>query len=199
VTSPPTHRRGATVEAGILDATVALLSERGFAFSVDEVAERAGVHRSNIYRRWETKPQLVSAVLHRLAQATVVVRSTGDVAADLRDAALQLARSLRAGPGRNLLRAALAACATDPEMADVVRDFFAARYATVVPVIQQGVADGKVRADVDPGLLWQAVANPMHLDAVCGVDTSDERARALVDLMLAGARGRERPLTGWRP
>ncbi len=190
MTSPPTHRRGAAVEAGILDATVALLGERGFEFSIDEVAGRAGVHRSNIYRRWETKPQLVAAAVRELAQATVVARSTGDVVADLRDAAIQVARSLRAGTGRNLLRAALAACGTDPEMAEVVRDFFAARYATVAPVIQQGVADGTLRTDVDPGLLWQAVANPMHLDAVCGVDTSDERARDLVDLMLAGARGR---------
>ena len=57
-------------------------------------------------------------------------------------------------------------------------------------MIQQGVADGTLRADVDPGLLWQAVANPMHLDAVCGINTSDERAWDLVDLMLAGARGR---------
>lgn len=190
MTSPPTHRRGAAVEAGILDATVALLGERGFAFSIEEVADRAGVHRSNVYRRWETKPQLVAAAMRRLAQSTVVARSTGDVAADLRDAAQQLARSLRAEPGRNLLRAALAAGATDPEMADVLRDFFAARYATVVPVISQGVADGTVRAEVDPGLLWQAVANPMHMDAVCGLDTSDERARDLVDLILAGARGR---------
>jgi AcrR family transcriptional regulator len=187
---PAAHRRGAAVEAGILDATAALLGERGFAISVEEVAERAGVHRSNIYRRWETKPQLVAAAVRRLAAATVVVEATGDAVADLQDAAVQVARSLRAGPGRNLLRAALAACASDPEMAEVVRDFFAARYAIVVPVIQQGVADRTLRADVDPALLWQAVANPMHLDAVCGIETSDERARALVDLMLAGARGR---------
>lgn len=190
MTSPPAHRRGAAVEAGILDATVALLGERGFEFSVDEVAGRAGVHRSNVYRRWETKPQLVAAAVGRLAQATVVAQSTGDAAADLRDAAVQVARSLRAGPGRNLLRAALAACATDPEMAEVVREFFAARYATVVPLIRQGMADETLRSDLDPGLIWRAVANPMHLDAVCGLDTSDERARDLVDLILAGARGR---------
>ena len=168
MTSPPTHRRGAAVEAGILDVTVALLGERGFEFSIDEIAARAGVHRSNIYRRWETKPQLVAAAVRRLAQATVVARSTGDVAADLRDAAVQVARSLRAGSGRNLLRAALATCATDPEMADVVRDFFASRYATVIPVIQQGMADRTLRPDVDPGLLWQAVANPMHIAASAG-------------------------------
>ena len=187
---PVAHRRGAAVEASILDATVALLGERGFAISVEEVAERAGVHRSNLYRRWETKPQLVAAAVGRLADATVVVQATGDAVADLRDAAVQVARSLRAGPGRNLLRAALAACANDPEMSEVVRDFVDARYATVIPVIQQGMADQTLRADVEPGLLWQAVANPMHMDAVCGIETSDERARALVDLMLAGARGR---------
>jgi AcrR family transcriptional regulator len=187
-TRPVSHRRGATVEAGILEAAGALLAERGFELSVDEVAARAGVHRSNVYRRWETKPQLVAAALRHVAQRMVVVRSTGDVPADLQDAAVQVARSLRAGAGRNLLRAALAAGGADSEITAVVRDFFAARYATVVPLIEQGVAEGVLRADVEPGLLWQAIANPMHMDAVCGLDTSDDRARALVDLVLSGAR-----------
>jgi AcrR family transcriptional regulator len=189
-TRPVSHRRGASVEAGILDATVALLDERGFELSVDEVAARAGVHRSNVYRRWETKPQLVAAAIRQLAERSVEVRITGDVPADLQDAALQVARSLRAGAGRNLLRAALAAGGADPEIAAVVREFFAARYATVVPLVERGVADGTLRADVEPGLLWQAIVNPMHMDAVCGLDTSDDRARALVDLILSGARDR---------
>jgi AcrR family transcriptional regulator len=189
-TRPVSHRRGASVEAGILDATVALLAERGFELSVDEVAARAGVHRSNVYRRWETKPQLVAAAIRQVAERSVEVRITGDVPADLQDAAVQVARSLRAEAGRNLLRAALAAGGADPEIAAVVREFFAARYATVVPLIEQGVVDGTLRANVEPGLLWQAIVNPMHMDAVCGLDTSDDRARALVDLILSGARDR---------
>lgn len=188
--SAPVHRRGAAVEAAILDATAVLLAERGFGLSVEEVAERAGVHRSNVYRRWETKPLLVAAAVRRLAAATVVVKRRGDLAADLQDAAVQVARSLRTGPGRNLLRAALAACATDPEMSDVMREFFAARYAEVVPLFERGIADGTLRTGLDPVLCWQAVVNPMHLDSAYGVDTSDVRAMALVDLMLAGARTR---------
>lgn len=190
MSAPPTHRRGAAVEAAILDATTALLTERGFELSVEEVAERAGVHRSNVYRRWETKPLLVAAAVQRVAAGTVVVRRSGDMVADLQDAAVQVARSLRAGPGRNLLRAALASCAADPEMSDVVREFFAGRYAEVVGLFEQGMADGTLRPGLDPVMCWQAVVNPMHLDSAYGMDTSDDRARALTDLMLAGARAR---------
>jgi AcrR family transcriptional regulator len=186
----PKHQRGAPVEERILDVTLQLLTERGYLFTVDDVARQAGVHKTTVYRRWDTKPQLVAAAIHRLAAATIEVRTSGDVAADLRALAVQVARALRSTAGRNALRATIAAACSDDALAGVVRAFFAGRYAEAIPVIRGGVAAGEVRGDVDPVLLWQAMVNPMHLNAICGVDTDDDSARALVDLVLAGARPR---------
>jgi AcrR family transcriptional regulator len=185
-----THQRGAAVEERILDVTLQLLTEQGYLFTVDDVARRAGVHKTTVYRRWDTKPQLVAAAIDRLAANTIEIRRTGDAEKDLRSLAVQVARALRSAAGRNAVRATFAAAGSDEALTTVVRDFFARRYAEAIPLIRSGVAAGEIRGDVDPVLLWQAMVNPMHLNALCGVDTGDDSARALVDLVLAGARPR---------
>lgn len=182
------HRRGAAVEASALDATLALLAERGYGFSVDDVAERAGVHKTTVYRRWESKPVLVAAAIQRLAETAVPVEQTDDPLADLRRLALVVEHSLRTPRGRNALQATLAAAGSDPELALVARSFFLSRYAQAAPIIEKAKEHGVIRSEVDTTLLWQAIVNPLHMNAVCGVDTSDAHVHALVDLALAGAR-----------
>ena len=44
---------------------------------VQDVAERSGVHKTTIYRRWPTKPELVAATI-----ATMMKRSGGRAAID---------------------------------------------------------------------------------------------------------------------
>jgi AcrR family transcriptional regulator len=186
----PTHRRGAAVQQSILDVTLGLLASRGYAFSVDEVAAECGVHKTTIYRRWPSKPELVAAAIDLLAARTIHVRRTDDPLDDLRDLAVQVAAALGTDAGRNALVAALAAAGSDPDLRATVRRFFDRRYADALPLIERAVDEGLVRADVDPTLLWQAVVNPLHLDAVCGRTTSHERAVALVDLVVSGAAPR---------
>jgi AcrR family transcriptional regulator len=63
----------------ILDATRDVLREVGYAaLTVDAIAERAGVAKTTIYRRWPTKGALVAAAIAALPDA-----ATNDVAAIL--------------------------------------------------------------------------------------------------------------------
>src|SRR5262245_34462901 len=51
----------------VLDAAVVELARSGYAgFRMDEVAARAGVNRTTIYRRWPNRAALVTAVVDRL-------------------------------------------------------------------------------------------------------------------------------------
>jgi AcrR family transcriptional regulator len=60
------RRLGADEE--ILTVTLAVLREQGFReLTVDTVAERAGVAKTTIYRRWPSKGALVAAALAPLA------------------------------------------------------------------------------------------------------------------------------------
>ena len=93
------HRRGQVVLDAILDATLELLAERGYGFTIDDVAEAAGIHKSTIYRRWSTKAALVGSAVERLAAIEVPIPDTGAPLEDLATLALLVARSRLWRPG----------------------------------------------------------------------------------------------------
>ncbi|MBM7369076.1 TetR/AcrR family transcriptional regulator [Gordonia hydrophobica] len=60
----PTRRRGAELEAAILDAAWAQLAERGYSgLTFEAVADRAGTSRPVLYRRWPTRAELLQAAV----------------------------------------------------------------------------------------------------------------------------------------
>ena len=62
------RREGADEE--ILAGARSLLAEVGYAsLTVDAVAERVGVAKTTVYRRWPTKRELIAAALTALASA----------------------------------------------------------------------------------------------------------------------------------
>ncbi len=182
------QRRGQAVLDAVLDATLAALAQHGYGFSVDDVARAAGVHKTTVYRRWETKAVLVAAAVQRLADAEVPVPDTGDPVADLTTLAVQVARAMRTPAGTQAIRAAVAAAADDPQLVQVADAFLNSRYAVAADVIAAGQKAGALRGDADPVLLWQAMVNPLHMSAICGNPPSDDTARQLVALVIEGAR-----------
>jgi AcrR family transcriptional regulator len=53
---PGSVGRGPKVRAAVLAATLEELAAVGYAaLTVDDVARRAGVHKTTIYRRWEDR------------------------------------------------------------------------------------------------------------------------------------------------
>ena len=123
-----TQRRGQAVLDAVLDGTLSLIAQRGYAFSVDDVAALAGVHKTSIYRRWPTKAALVGAAVQRLAETTVVVRRTDDPLDDLTELAVSVARILRTPAGTQSVRAIVAAAGEDPELLVTARAVLAGRY-----------------------------------------------------------------------
>lgn len=180
------HGRGPKVADRILRETIQMLAERGYGFSVDEVAARAGVHKTTIYRRWKSKPGLVAAAMEAVAQTEIVVPGDLDPLTAVESLAVMVATTLRADSSRAALRALMSAAAEDPELLPVARAFFATRYRVATTLIEAARDAGQVRADVDPLLVWEAMVNPLHLRAITGVPADDDTARALVGLVLGG-------------
>src|ERR1700684_675894 len=61
-----TRRRGAALEAALLDAAGAELQDTGYqAMTMEAVADRAGTSRAVLYRRWPKRAELAVAALRR--------------------------------------------------------------------------------------------------------------------------------------
>lgn len=84
----PGRRRDTSRDDVILEATRALLVERGFdAMTMDAVAERAGAGKATVYRRWPSKVDLTvdAIVCSTVASLTVDdIPDTGSLRGDLR-------------------------------------------------------------------------------------------------------------------
>src|ERR1700730_9816964 len=101
----------------ILEATLALFAEEGLqGLSIEGVAERAGVGKTTIYRRWSSKEDLIKDALD-LFRADYPVPDTGNIRNDL----LSIAREAQALFSRNplvgkLITKLIAEIKTTPEI-----------------------------------------------------------------------------------
>jgi AcrR family transcriptional regulator len=79
------RRRGADLEAAILDAAWEELSEHGYsALTMDAVAARAGTSRPVLARRWDGRaPLAIAALKRRMGDYPLDVPDRGDVRREL--------------------------------------------------------------------------------------------------------------------
>src|SRR6201986_3287208 len=88
MTTPPakarrTGGRSARVRAAVLRATLdALLSCSADDLSIRDVAQRAGVHETSIYRRWGTRANLILDAVQGEIEAAVPPPDTGSLRRD---------------------------------------------------------------------------------------------------------------------
>ena len=105
----------------ILGTVLDVLHDAGYdQLRMQDVADRACVGLSTIYRRWPTKQELVRASLccERASQKFPV---TGDPRADVKAMLQRMAEDL-SGDGAQTMLGFLSTLRTEPEIADVYRD-----------------------------------------------------------------------------
>lgn len=128
------RREGADEE--ILDVARDLLAERGYReLTVDAVAERAGVAKTTVYRRWPSKGALIAATIppppDSFDDADAVLREVTAILTPLADAEddAELLGVLRAvlGPRRTALAQLVGDTRADELLGAVVMRFFIAR------------------------------------------------------------------------
>ncbi len=145
-----TGGRSARVRAEVLQAVGALLLEVGYdGLTVDAVAERAGVHRTTVYRRWRDVGGLLVDVLDAAADDTWQPPDTGSLEGDLTALNQEVYDALAAGPG--LTTALIAASFRSAEAADALGRFWEDRYARCAVVVHRAVARGELAAPAEPG------------------------------------------------
>src|SRR3954454_7585443 len=86
--SPTSVRRGRRlspeIDDRILQETLAMLADVGYAhLRLDALAERAGVAKTTILRRWPSKAAVAAAAVQRLALQTIDVPASDTLRGDL--------------------------------------------------------------------------------------------------------------------
>lgn len=154
--------RAAAVVAAVRRATIELLDEKGyFDLQLPEVAARAGVNKTTVYRRWPTRSALVSELLLEMAAESLPARDTGSLVGDLVAHMEGLVEILRVGAARAVL-AALISGDLDRDNDAVREAFFAERFRLSAQIVERAVARGELPAGTDSRLLLEDVSSPVY-------------------------------------
>ncbi|NUT54078.1 MAG: TetR/AcrR family transcriptional regulator [Saccharothrix sp.] len=184
--------RSARVRATVLDAVHAELAEHGYlGLTVEKVADRAGVHKTTVYRRWGTVDVLVADALDHTRETEWQAPDTGTVEGDLIAVATEVADTF-ADPERRRVPIAIVAAALQSTRAlEAKREFFAARNAAAAEVVTRAVARGELPPQTDPVEVVRLTCAPLyHRIFITGepVDraTAERSARAALAAARAG-------------
>ena len=159
------------IDRAIIDATLKLLNERGFArMSMEAVATAAGVGKPAIYRRYRDKAELVTAVM--VAQVPVLdPPDLGDTKAELYGAAVHGFPADGAGYV-GLIGGLIAEHERHPELIEAFRrHVLLPRRVTGRMLIERGQARGDLRSDIDPEAALDLFAGPFLARVFAGLDT----------------------------
>jgi AcrR family transcriptional regulator len=145
--------RSAGTDRSIRDAALQLLRTQGpRAVTIDAVAALSGVARTTIYRRHDSRADLLAAILDELV-ATAAPAPTLPVTEKLRWVLVRAAAVLEEGIGRGGVAAVLTG--SDPAFTDALRERLTAQTRALTEAVSADVEAGLVGADVDPDALVQ--------------------------------------------
>lgn len=177
---PGTARPGgrtARVRAAVLRAAGDVLAEQGFAhLDLADIARRAEVGKTTVYRRWGTVGGLVTDLLQDMALQSVPRTETGSLLGDLTANARLVQRTLadpRQGP---LFKAVIAAAAGDPGTAEALHGFYAVRVEEWAPCVEGAVARGEAPEGTDPHEVVRAASAPLYYRLLTTALPLDEAA-----------------------
>ncbi len=169
--------RTARVRAAVLQAAGDCLAERGFAhLDLADVARRAEVGKTTVYRRWGSVTGLVADLLADMAEQSLPRTETGTLLGDLRANARLVQRTLADPRQGALFRAVIAAATCEPRTAEALHHFYDTRVEEWAPCVRQAVDRGEVPDGTDPHEVIRAVSAPLYYRLLTTGDRLDEDA-----------------------
>lgn len=188
---PVGRPRSAVADEAILVATRELLAERGWeGMTLGDVAARAGVAKTTLYRRWSGKADLAVDAMAQLF-ATLRAVDAGSARADAHGTITELIALLALPETQCALLALAAHAVRDPKLRDAVREKMVEQCRNVV---RTGSARSAARGDVnvrvtDPDLLFDIIAGTMiHRMLIAGEPVDDDYLQRFLDVLVPGSR-----------
>ncbi|MEV4107331.1 TetR/AcrR family transcriptional regulator [Nonomuraea sp. NPDC049695] len=182
--------RTARVRAAVMEATQDELVEHGFhGLTMDQVAARAGVGKTTVYRRWGSRAGLVTDLMTELANQSTPHADTGDVEEDLRANALSVLGAITDGRLGATFQAVIAAATCDEQAAGALRVFYLRRIEEWAGVVDLAVKRGELPEGTDGGEVIRAISAPLYYRLVVTREpVTREDAERSVSRTLTAAR-----------
>ncbi|MBT2415502.1 TetR/AcrR family transcriptional regulator [Streptomyces sp. ISL-12] len=186
---------GRTARTGqaVMDATIAELGEVGYAaLRIDSVAERAGVNKTTIYRRWGDKAGLVASAFIERQEAISPPADTGDLREDLLSFLREVRRGFQSPWVTALLRETGPRSTGNDGIHEVLDKIWPARFALSRDIYARAIERGDLPPHADLDFLVEAAAGPLYFRWLfLGRELTDDFLTRTADLVLRGASGAE--------
>jgi AcrR family transcriptional regulator len=194
--------RTARVRASVLRAAGDALAEHGFArLDIADVARRAEVGKTTVYRRWRSPTGLVADLLVDMAEQSSPRTETGSLLGDLRANARLVQRTLTDPRQGALFKAVIAAATYDPRTAEALHRFYDVRIREWAPCVHQAIDRREIPEGTDSHEVVRAVSAPLYYRLLISGDRldiadADRAADAATAAARAGAyvRGNRQPV-----
>lgn len=184
--------RTARVRESVLRAAGDALAEHGFdRLDLADVARRAEVGKTTVYRRWSTPTGLIADLLDDMAEQSSPRSRTGSLDEDLRANARLVLKTLTDPRQGALFRSVIAAATCDPRTAQALHRFYAIRIEEWSGCVAEAVERGEAPAGTDPDEVIRAVSAPLYYRLLASGDPLDEAAadRAALAATVAAKAG----------
>ncbi|MFE6763373.1 TetR/AcrR family transcriptional regulator [Streptomyces sp. NPDC057689] len=184
--------RTARVREAVLRAAGDALAEHGFdRLDLADVARRAEVGKTTVYRRWSSPTGLIADLLDDMAEQSSPRARTGSLDGDLRANAHLVLRTLTDPRQGALFRSVIAAATCDPRTAQALHRFYAVRVEEWAGCVTDAVERGELPAGTDADEVVRAVSAPLYYRLLASGGPLDEAAadRAADAAVLAAKAG----------
>lgn len=180
--------RSAEADTAILEATRALLAERGWAdLTIAEVAARAGVAKTTLYRRWPGKADLVVDAMAELFSHLEVV-DRGSMLEDALATVAQYVELLQLPETQAALLALASEADRDPSLRVKVRgQVIDPQRRLVYEAWERAYARGEVEGETDIDLIFDMICGTLvHRILIKGEPVDEAYLTRFVTVLLAG-------------
>ena len=155
--------RGDITEA-IERALVQELAAVGYGrLSIEAVARRAGVAKTAVYRRWNSKLDLVLDVVNSVADSKLPIVDTGSLRGDLEVFLQVVARLLRHPSASQIIPDLLAEAARTPEIGETLEKVLRVHQRHIGEQLLGAARDrGELAGTADPDLVVDLIVGPLY-------------------------------------
>jgi AcrR family transcriptional regulator len=187
----PKRVRGEQFIQKVFEATAAEVVRIGHQdISIEEVAARAGVNKTSIYRRWLTPERLVVELFERSAEASYTPPDTGTVRGDITKYITNFERIRHEPIPLAIMRLSIAS-AFKGKLSALVEKLFERDHQDVLRIFERAIARGELPRGVSPEMGYELVRGlNLHLTLASKPGAQEtvapERVKRLIEPIVLG-------------